>query len=93
MPDELVRRAEARRAIDSGTLPTRPPDRIFGGPGSGELCGVCAKSITRAEMEYEVEFAGHDEMRQPDVFHFHLRCFTAWEMERTSPGTALRVVP
>jgi hypothetical protein len=34
MPDEVLLRAKARAAIQSGKLPTRTPDRTWEGPGA-----------------------------------------------------------
>jgi hypothetical protein len=46
-------------------------------------------------MEFEIEFAhGEGNGNEPglDKFHIHVRCFAAWELERTkvegcAPGT------
>ena len=45
-----------RQAIDSGKLPARKPDRVLGGPGTGNLCAVCGAMLTLTQMEIEVEF-------------------------------------
>ena len=82
MPDEPVRRAEARRAIENGKLPRCEPDRTWGGPGAGEVCTVCGDRITTKQMEYEVEFARADGLGV-DKYHLHLRCFAVSELERT----------
>jgi hypothetical protein len=35
-------------------------------------------------MEFEIEFAhGEDDEPGLDKFHIHVRCFAAWELERT----------
>jgi hypothetical protein len=36
-------------------------------------------------MEYELQFAHDGAPPQLDRFHLHIRCFAAWEMERTKP--------
>jgi hypothetical protein len=41
MPDETVLRAKARERICTGKLPSRRPDRTWGGPGVGVVCTVC----------------------------------------------------
>jgi len=82
MPDEAVRRAEARRAIDNGTMPRNEPGRTWGGSGAGETCPVCGNQVTPRQIEYEVEFARADG-RGVDKYHLHLRCFAVWELERT----------
>jgi hypothetical protein len=84
VPDEALRRAEARVAINAGRLPRRAPDRTFGGRGSGVPCTVCGRIIAQDECEYELEFAG-DGAPAGRRFYLHLRCFAAWELERTKP--------
>ena len=87
MPDEAPLREFARFAIRTGRLPRREPARIWGGPGVGGFCGVCEKPISQDELEYELEeFACHDDNPKRDKVHFHLRCFAAWEFERTKPA-------
>jgi hypothetical protein len=85
MPDESLRRAEARHAIDSGKLPRSEPDRTWGGPGGGASCSVCANPVTAQQMEYEVEFVRPDGLGRVK-YHLHLRCFAVWELERTKDG-------
>jgi hypothetical protein len=41
--------------------------------------------ITQDQLEYELEFARDGDHPSPGTFHFHLRCFGAWELERTKP--------
>jgi hypothetical protein len=82
MPDEGPLREFARSAIRSGQLPRGEPAGIWGGPRAGAVCGVCEKPIVKHQLEYELDFAGHDESRR-DTVHFHPRCFAAWEFERT----------
>jgi hypothetical protein len=36
-------------------------------------------------MEFEIEFAHDGVMPGLDKFHVHIRCFAAWELERTGP--------
>lgn len=65
----------ARAAIQSGKLPSRVPDRTWGGPGVGAACPICGLPVSQQEMEFEMEFAR-------DKFHVHLKCYAAWEFER-----------
>ena len=86
MPDEESLRVKARTVIQQGKLPTRAPDRVWGGPGVGAQCPVCALAVTKDEMEFEVQFAkdgGEGLYGDLDKFHLHRRCFAAWEFERT----------
>ena len=74
-------RTKARQAIQSGKLPDRPPDRSWGGPGSGGDCTVCGKSLIPDESELELDF-GQDSVRPSRlIYHVHFRCFDAWELE------------
>ena len=73
----------AARYCRNGTLPRRGPARIWAGPSVGALCTVCEKPIVRDQLEYEVEFPPDSGNPGLDKFHFHLRCFAAWEFERT----------
>ena len=83
MPDELVLREEAREAIRSGKLPTRAPNRTFGGIGTGKTCAVCGEVLTAQQMEFEIEFNRLGDGSGTDHYFLHPRCFAAWEFERT----------
>lgn len=85
MPDEPHLREQAREAIQSGKLPSRAPDRMWGGPGVGADCAVCGLPVTREQLEFEIEFARNGDNPGLDQFHVHLRCFAAWELERNKP--------
>ena len=58
--------------IAAGLLPlaTEPRQRV--GKGSGCSCAACDKSITHAEVEYEVSSGSRR------TLHFHSDCHTAW---------------
>jgi len=79
MPDEAALRDFARLAIRRGRLPRLKPDRVWGGPGCKRPCAVCEKPITLDQTEYEMAF----DPCGVDLFHLHIYCFAAWEMERT----------
>jgi hypothetical protein len=85
MPDEARLREQAREAIQNGKLPSRAPDRTWGGPGVGAECSVCGKSVTKQELEFEIQFAHDGTMPGLDRYHVHIRCFAAWEFERHKP--------
>jgi hypothetical protein len=82
MPDENILREKARAVVEEGKLPSRPPDRTWGGPGVGATCSVCGLPVKRDEMEFEIEFARDGDNPGLDKFHVHIRCFAAWEFER-----------
>ncbi|MBV9061559.1 MAG: hypothetical protein JOY77_01360 [Alphaproteobacteria bacterium] len=73
--------ARAAELIRDGRLPCRAPDRIFGGYGVGNICGLCAALVGVAEQEYELEFLPPGS-GTPTVIHLHFRCFAIWEYER-----------
>jgi len=84
MPHETILRAKAQAAILAGKLPSRRPDRVWGGPGVGAVCAVCDLPVTKGEMEFEIEFAHDGDSPGLDKFRVHIRCFAAWEFERRS---------
>jgi hypothetical protein len=86
MPNELQVRELARAAIRANKLPRQDPDRTWGGNGMGMPCTICGQPITRDEVEYELQFRHDGPEPRLDRFHLHLRCFAAWEMERTKRG-------
>jgi hypothetical protein len=86
MPDESRLREQARAAIQSGKLPSRAPTRTWGGPGVGAACTVCDLPVTKNELEFEIQFARDGDNPGLDKFHVHIRCFAAWEFERTRPS-------
>jgi hypothetical protein len=82
MPDEKILREQARAAVRAGKIPSRQPDRTWGGPGVGATCAVCGLPVTKDEMEFEIEFSRDGDNTGLDKFHVHIRCFAAWEFER-----------
>lgn len=85
--DENTLRAKARQVLRDGKLPTRPPDRTWGGPGVGAACTICELPVKTDELEFEIQFArdGRHGDAGLDKYHVHIRCFAAWEFE---PGPA-----
>ena len=84
MNDDCILREKAGEAIRSGKLPTRRHDRMFGGPGGGGTCPVCAEPLKSAKIELELEFKRHDGTSGSDIYHLHFRCYAAWEFERST---------
>ena len=85
MPDDLILKAKARKAIHSGKLPATKPSCAWGGPGSGTPCALCRDPVRPDQIEMEIEYR-RDGARGLDNYHLHLRCFAAWELERGSGG-------
>jgi hypothetical protein len=83
LDDEPVLREMARAAIRRGRLPSRRPDRTFGGPGTRVMCSVCRELVTPDQTEMEIEFRRHGVQPGSDRHFLHVRCLAAWEFERT----------
>jgi hypothetical protein len=83
MSNEVEVRAQARHALISDKIPRCDPDRTWGGPGADMPCTIRAKRVTVSQMEYELQFRHDGATPDLDRYHLHLRCFSAWEMERT----------
>jgi hypothetical protein len=66
-----------RRKLDDGTLPTKAPNKIYSGYGSGATCSAYGGTIYRAQAEYELTY--------PDLqraFRLHPGCAGLWEARR-----------
>src|SRR5688572_1925968 len=61
----------------------------WGWNGAGRSCALCEKPVTLAEIEYEIQFVRDGSSPGIDTYSLHMRCFAAWEMERTKLGTPL----
>lgn len=87
MSDDMHLREKIREAIRNGRLPTRRPDRIWGGPSAGGVCALCREPLLQGELELEIEFARDDSSAHSH--QVHLRCFNVLESERLAapPGT------
>jgi hypothetical protein len=83
MMSEVSLRDRARLHLRDGSIPNEVPRRVYGGPGVGARCQVCALPIRQDQSELELQFF-RDAVEKPhlDVFHLHTRCFAAWELER-----------
>ena len=76
---------KAREAMRAGDLPLRSPDKLWGGPATGDRCAVCGESTTPGEIELEIEFT-HDSEVGRTRYHVHPLCFAIFnrELERLS---------
>lgn len=45
----------------------------------------CGRSLTKDELEFEIQFARDGGNPGLDKYHVHIRCFAAWEFERSKP--------
>jgi len=78
-----ILREKTRAAVRAGKLAARAPTRTWGGPGVGADCAVCGVPVTHGEMEVEIQFARDGGKSGLDQYHLHIRCFAAWEFERS----------
>jgi hypothetical protein len=63
-----------RTRIRSGTLPPfSKGHQLFGGSGEGDTCSCCGQSISKAEVQYDVDF-GHNQL----PLRMHRRCYQIW---------------
>ena len=72
--DEL--RSLTRDKLQRGELPRDKCQVTWFGPGVGQPCALCGRTITRLEIECECEQPAGAELR------FHQACFSIWDEER-----------
>ena len=71
--NELAVRARIRRLNETGEIPCdERPDRLWAGPGTGDICAVCTDRISLDETEFEVNLSPGLALR------LHRRCYTLW---------------
>lgn len=78
MNDTTALRERVREAIRRGELPLRPPDRTWGGAGTGAPCAVCRNRVAQSEIELEAELEGDP---GAETLRVHQPCFQAWQAE------------
>jgi len=49
-------------------------------------CIVCGEAVTKDQLEMQVEFSENGSSPALGIFHIHVRCFAAWELERRQDG-------
>jgi hypothetical protein len=69
------------RKLDDRTLPTKAPNKVYSGYGSGAMWDACGDTILRGQIEYELNYP--DERR---TFRLHLSCAGLWEAVRLTRG-------
>jgi hypothetical protein len=82
MSDETRLRAKARESVESGRMPNRSPDRLWGGKGTGADCAICCEPVGTDQIEFEIEFDRKGPGSGKDKYRAHLACLSAWEFER-----------
>ena len=91
MPPEEYLRDLARQAITADKIPTHWPGRMWGGPGIGVSCALCAQPVH--EMEFEVYWAMDRAGPRLDLSHFHYRCFARGSSSARRRGSQGRAEP
>ena len=91
MDPQTLRRIMAKEAIESGRLPTRPPDRKSDSPPDGASCTVCMLPISPQSHGYELVFAQAG--GSPATHFLHIPCFVAWESQFRDPVSASQTGP
>ena len=79
LSEEILLRTKARELIQSGVLPSRRPDRMWGGRGLGHICALCSVAIPANELEWQMEY--RDGGVGSTEFHIHMRCYEILEFE------------
>jgi hypothetical protein len=85
MSDQAILREKARELIRAGRLPSRRPERLWGGIGfGGSRCVLCGAPVRYDEIALQLEVKGGNGagVTYP---HLHVRCFSALELELQSP--------
>jgi hypothetical protein len=73
---------KAREAVRVGRLPNRSPNRTWGGPSVDGDCVVCGEPLKRDTVSFEIEIGRNGGDAGVDRYRMHVRCFTAWDLER-----------
>jgi hypothetical protein len=79
--DRATLRDVIRRKLDDGDLPTKAPNEMDVGRGTGATCDACGDPIQPAQSEHELTY--------PDiarVLRLHFGCVAVWEMQRRERG-------
>ena len=79
MSDDASMPEKVRELLRSGRLPAHCPDRVWGGPGSGQdRCRICGDILSPQQVVIEAEFKSP---RGSSSLDFHWRCFALLESE------------
>ena len=82
MDDEQSLRRRARAKIEGREVPNRSPMRLWGGPPGSVACALCDRTLPSSELAVTLLFEPLTLDVRGELFHFHLRCMAAWELER-----------
>lgn len=91
MVDEDFLRDHASKAIRTGDLPSRLPDRVWAGAGTTGRCAICGEPMA-GDVEFEMVFTD-DWQAVEKSCSVHRCCLNAFECAvRGLPGTAVSMV-
>jgi hypothetical protein len=76
MANQEELRVLIRAQILSGRLPRSTGLQVYSGKGDGGACVCCANSITRAQVQYDVQLSRRGGEAASLSVHFH--CYHAW---------------
>jgi hypothetical protein len=62
-----------RSKVDVGTLPRKPPIKLWASPGNEQPCIACEQPILKSQVEYELEY------ERPVAIRLHSECYGIWE--------------
>jgi hypothetical protein len=88
-----ARRSKVLNAVHAGKLPTHPPERTWGGKGSGAPCVLCEEPIRPNEIEWELEFSRVSDTDERANFRVHPDCLTDWQLARLELARTLPTAP
>jgi hypothetical protein len=70
---ERILRALIQEKLVAGRLPYTSIPRLWGGPGSGEICDGCDETVRKDQMVLENRDAAGSSVQ------FHVSCFHVWK--------------
>lgn len=81
MSEETVTGQKSLEPLQTGKVPDRRPDRLWGGRGNGkDYCQICGQRLETEDIAFDLEYRG--EAGQTACYSVHLRCFNEWDLER-----------
>jgi hypothetical protein len=79
MTDDSHLRSQVRAAITAGELPSRLPDRVWGGSATAAACAVCREPMG-GSVEFELVFSDANGTVEA-TRNMHPHCLKAFEVE------------
>jgi hypothetical protein len=70
-----------------GRLPVRAPDKLWGGPATGDPCAICGVPTVPGSVELELQFTDDADGRMT-TYRVHPHCFSIFNLELERLGRA-----